>query len=778
MDLRPQGPEIIRTWLFDTVVRSRLEHGVLPWADTDDQRLGARPRPQEDVEVEGQRRHADAARRGVRRRRAALLGVQRPARRSTPRSTTAIMKVGRKLAIKILNASKFVLNIVGDAPTATRPTISRRSRTRSTGRCSPSLAELVDEATDRVRRVRLRARARTHRAVLLVVLRRLRRAREGPRVRRRGDAEAALGRGRAAHRAVDAAAAVRAVHAVRHRRGVVVVARRFGPPRGVARRRRALRLDGGDPLVYEVAADVLAEVRKAKSEQKVSLATPVDAASSCTTRRSGSPRSTRARRRRVRSRARSPSSTTEVGDRAARSRSSSRRPNRRVSLPGGLRRGAWLDAHVNLETGVGVPAPRAERGAPDARADRHAAAVPRLAAARVPGGAPHRHERQDHDDAHDHRAARTRSGSRSARTRARTSSASTSASSIDDEPITDDDARRACCYAVVARRAVESASTRRTSRSSPRPRSAGSPTSRSTSRSSRSAWAARGTRRTSIDGRVAVVTNVSIDHVEYLGPTREQIATEKAGIVKPGATLVLGETDPELAPIFDARGAGARVAARRRLRRARATCSRSAAGSLDLRTPGARVPRRVPAAARRAPGRQRRDRARRGRGVRRRAARRRRRRRRVRARCGRRAGSRSSRRHPLVLLDGAHNVAGARGVARARSTRSSAPAPRTLVVGMLREKEPHEMLDRARARRRRRCSCAAGRRARARSIPRSIAEAAVELGLPDGAHRGRRPVARRGRHGAARDARRRPDRRSRARCTSSAPPAAMLVDRR
>src|SRR5436309_3165567 len=52
------------------------------------------------------------------------------------------------------------------------------------------------------------------------------------------------------------------------------------------------------------------------------------------------------------------------------------------------------------------------------------------------------------------------------------------------------------------------------------------------------------------DGQVAVVTNVSFDHMEYLGPTLVEIATEKAGIVKPGCTLVLGETDPDLAAIF------------------------------------------------------------------------------------------------------------------------------------------------------------------------------------------------------------------------------------
>src|SRR5690606_41898170 len=33
MDLRPQSHEIIRTWLFATVVRSHMEHGVLPWSN-------------------------------------------------------------------------------------------------------------------------------------------------------------------------------------------------------------------------------------------------------------------------------------------------------------------------------------------------------------------------------------------------------------------------------------------------------------------------------------------------------------------------------------------------------------------------------------------------------------------------------------------------------------------------------------------------------------------------------------------------------------------------
>jgi dihydrofolate synthase/folylpolyglutamate synthase len=54
------------------------------------------------------------------------------------------------------------------------------------------------------------------------------------------------------------------------------------------------------------------------------------------------------------------------------------------------------------------------------------------------------------------------------------------------------------------------------------------------------------------DADVAVITNIGLDHLEFLGPTRADVAGEKAGIIKPGTTLVLGETAPELLPIFEA----------------------------------------------------------------------------------------------------------------------------------------------------------------------------------------------------------------------------------
>ncbi len=63
------------------------------------------------------------------------------------------------------------------------------------------------------------------------------------------------------------------------------------------------------------------------------------------------------------------------------------------------------------------------------------------------------------------------------------------------------------------------------------------------------------------DGAVAVVTEIAIDHTEYLGPTIESIATEKAGIIKEGSIAVLGRQRPAAEQILLARCAqvGARA---------------------------------------------------------------------------------------------------------------------------------------------------------------------------------------------------------------------------
>ena len=45
---------------------------------------------------------------------------------------------------------------------------------------------------------------------------------------------------------------------------------------------------------------------------------------------------------------------------------------------------------------------------------------------------------------------------------------------------------------------------------------------------------------------VSAVTKIELDHMKYLGDTLDSIATEKAGIAKPGAPFVIGETRPEL----------------------------------------------------------------------------------------------------------------------------------------------------------------------------------------------------------------------------------------
>jgi dihydrofolate synthase/folylpolyglutamate synthase len=53
-----------------------------------------------------------------------------------------------------------------------------------------------------------------------------------------------------------------------------------------------------------------------------------------------------------------------------------------------------------------------------------------------------------------------------------------------------------------------------------------------------------------IDPLVSVITNISFDHKNLLGNTLKKIAGEKAGIIKPGRPVVIGETQPEVKAVF------------------------------------------------------------------------------------------------------------------------------------------------------------------------------------------------------------------------------------
>ena len=55
---------------------------------------------------------------------------------------------------------------------------------------------------------------------------------------------------------------------------------------------------------------------------------------------------------------------------------------------------------------------------------------------------------------------------------------------------------------------------------------------------------------------VSVITNISYDHTQFLGDTLAKIASEKAGIIKRGVPVVIGETHEETRPVFEAKAIG------------------------------------------------------------------------------------------------------------------------------------------------------------------------------------------------------------------------------
>ena len=55
-----------------------------------------------------------------------------------------------------------------------------------------------------------------------------------------------------------------------------------------------------------------------------------------------------------------------------------------------------------------------------------------------------------------------------------------------------------------------------------------------------------------VNSSVAVITNIALDHTEFAGPRLEDIAFEKVGISKPGSVLVVGDTNEDLREIWNA----------------------------------------------------------------------------------------------------------------------------------------------------------------------------------------------------------------------------------
>jgi len=266
MDLRPQAHDIIRTWLFYTVFRAELEHDSLPWKnaaisgfvlDPDRKKMskskGNVVVPTDVFEAHG----ADAVRYWA---ASARLGVDAA-------FDERQMRVGRRLAIKVLNASRFTLSMEAEPGVITEPLDLAIVHT---------IGSVVDEATTAFEEYE-HARA----------LETIERAFWGFT-----DDYVELVKQRAygAHGSDAAGSAVAGLRLV-----LDVFLRLFAPflpyvteevwswwregsvHRGAWPAAQELaQVPDGEPAVYVIAADVLGQVRKTKALAKVSLRAPVE----------------------------------------------------------------------------------------------------------------------------------------------------------------------------------------------------------------------------------------------------------------------------------------------------------------------------------------------------------------------------------------------------------------------------------------------------------------------------------------------------------------------
>ncbi len=272
MDMRPQGHDIIRTWLFATVVRSHHEQNIAPWKNANLSGWVLDPDRKKMSKSKGnvvtplpllERFGADA--------------VRYWAVNGRPGTDTAVdeaqMKVGRRLAIKLLNVSKFVLGLAGDDAFAGEVTEPLDKAVLA------SLAEVVDICTTSFENFDYaRAIERTEGFFWPFC-----------------DNYVELVKGRAYGSGPDDAVASARRTLVE---ALSILQRLFAPHLSFVTEEvwswwqdgsvhladwpttdklRTLAANG-NPAVFEVAAEVLGEIRRAKTEAKVSLRTDVEAA--------------------------------------------------------------------------------------------------------------------------------------------------------------------------------------------------------------------------------------------------------------------------------------------------------------------------------------------------------------------------------------------------------------------------------------------------------------------------------------------------------------------